>query len=76
MSQVYEKLMQCYECVKGKLPFKPEVALVLGSGLGDYADQFEVEASIDYHESRAFRCRQCRGIKDVFYLRISKAFPQ
>ena len=50
MSQVYEKLMQCYECVKGKLPFKPEVALVLGSGLGDSADQFEVEASSDYHE--------------------------
>ena len=34
----YEKLLKCYECVKNKVDFKPEIALVLGSGLGDYAD--------------------------------------
>ena len=33
----YEKLTKCYECVKSKIDFEPKVALVLGSGLGDYA---------------------------------------
>lgn len=36
---VYEKLMNCYASVKDRLPFRPKAALILGSGLGDYADQ-------------------------------------
>ena len=38
MNPVYEKLMRCYESVKQKIEFKPEIALILGSGLGDYAE--------------------------------------
>ena len=75
MSQVYEKLMQCYECVKGKLPFKPEVALVLGSGLGDYADQFEVEASIDYHEIEGFPVSTVSGHKGRFLFTHIEGVP-
>ena len=33
-----EKLDQCYEAVKDQLPFVPKLALILGSGLGDYAE--------------------------------------
>lgn len=54
MNQVYEKLLKCYESVKDKIPFAPEVALVLGSGLGDYANDIKVEAEIDYHEIEGF----------------------
>ena len=39
---VYEKLMRCYKTVKEKVDFQPKVALVLGSGLGDYADRMEI----------------------------------
>ena len=35
MNPVYEKLQKCYESVRQKVDFKPEIALVLGSGLGD-----------------------------------------
>ena len=38
-----EKLDQCYEAVKDQLPFVPKLALILGSGLGDYADHVTVE---------------------------------
>ena len=31
---MYEKLMTCLESVRKKIDFKPEVALILGSGLG------------------------------------------
>ena len=51
---VYEKLLKCYESCRAKIDFKPEVAIVLGSGLGDYADDIQVEADLDYHEIEGF----------------------
>ncbi len=54
MSEVYEKLMRCFSCVKEKVDFTPEIALVLGSGLGDYADGIEVVAELDYSEIEGF----------------------
>jgi len=54
MNQVYDKLMNCYESVRKKTDFKPRVALVLGSGLGDYADSIQVEAEIPYGDIEGF----------------------
>ena len=54
MNEVYDKLMKCFECVKEKLDFTPKIALVLGSGLGDYADGIKVEAELDYRDIEGF----------------------
>ena len=54
MSEVYDKLMGCYESLKKQVDFKPEVALVLGSGLGDYADSIKVVKTVDYHDIEEF----------------------
>lgn len=54
MNEVYEKLMRCYESVKEKVDFEPKVALVLGSGLGDYADSIRVEAELPYSAVEGF----------------------
>lgn len=54
MNPVYDKLLKCYESFRQKIDFKPEVAIVLGSGLGDYADDIRVEAELDYHEIEGF----------------------
>lgn len=54
MNPIYEKLMKCYESFQSKIDFHPEVAIVLGSGLGDYADGIEVAAELDYHEIEGF----------------------
>ena len=50
----YEKLVKCYECVKAKIDFKPDVAIVLGSGLGNFADNIEVNARMSYSEIEGF----------------------
>ena len=54
MSDVYGKLMKCLACVQEKVNFTPQVALVLGSGLGDYADGIEVTAELAYNEIDGF----------------------
>ena len=60
---MYKKLMTCLESVKKKIDFKPEVALILGSGLGDFADGIQIEQTIDYSEIEGFpvstvKCRE------------------
>ena len=54
MSQAYDKLMKSYEYCKRKIDMKPKVALVLGSGLGDFAKQVEAVAEIPYSEIEGF----------------------
>ena len=54
MSQVYEKLLKCYECYKERIDFTPKVALVLGSGLGDFAETIRVVDTLDYHDIEGF----------------------
>lgn len=51
---VYEKLMNCVKCVREKTDFVPKVAIVLGSGLGNYADQIKVECEIPYDQIQDF----------------------
>lgn len=54
MNPVYDKLMTCFRCYQEKIDFTPEVALVLGSGLGDFAEDIEVKAELDYHDIDGF----------------------
>lgn len=54
MNEVWKKLEDCYESLRKKIDFKPEVAIVLGSGLGNYAERIRVEAELSYHEIEGF----------------------
>lgn len=54
MNQIYEKLVKCYEYCRDKVNFIPKVALVLGSGLGNYARNVKVVAEIPYSEIEGF----------------------
>ena len=49
-----KKLASCYNAVKGKIPFTPSIAIVLGSGLGALADEIDVRARISYTEITDF----------------------
>lgn len=54
MNPVYDKLMGCYESVKKRIDFQPKVALVLGSGLGDFASEMEIVQTLDYKDIEGF----------------------
>lgn len=66
MGNVYEKLERCYKSVRDKIDFKPEAALVLGSGLGDFAEKIKAEAVLDYHEIEGFPVSTVAGHQGRF----------
>lgn len=66
MSSVYEKLETCLASVRAKTDFKPEVALILGSGLGDYADDIRIVDSVEYTEIEGFPTSTVAGHKGRF----------
>ncbi|MGL5435697.1 MAG: purine-nucleoside phosphorylase [Lachnospiraceae bacterium] len=66
MTKAYERLLECYQCVQEKIHFKPRVALVLGSGLGDYAESIQIEEVLDYHDIKGFPVSTVSGHKGRF----------
>ena len=66
MNEVYEKLLKCYACFEDKIDFKPQAALILGSGLGDYADDIRVVDTLDYHDIEGFPVSTVPGHKGRF----------
>ena len=66
MTPAYEKLQRCLACVREKTDFVPDVALILGSGLGALADEIDVVATIDYHDIEGFPVSTVVGHKGRF----------
>ena len=70
-----EKLDQCYEAVKDQLPFVPKLALILGSGLGDYAEHVIVEKTIPYESIEGFPRSTVAGHKGQFVFAKVEGVP-
>ncbi len=66
MNPVYDKLKQCYTSFRDKIDFKPKIALILGSGLGGYADSIQIEAVLNYSEIEGFPVSTVKGHKGRF----------
>ena len=75
MNQIYEKLLKCTESVKARIQFRPEIALVLGSGLGDYAKEMDVKESISYSEIEGFPVSTVPGHEGRFLFGSVKGVP-
>lgn len=63
---MYQKLKTCLESIRKKTDFRPQVGLVLGSGLGDYADEIRTEAVIEYGTIEGFPVSTVAGHKGRF----------
>lgn len=66
MNTVYTKLLQCFDSIKERIPFKPKVALILGSGLGEYGNTMDIVATIPYAEIDGFPQSTVQGHKGQF----------
>lgn len=69
------KLNNCYESIRAKIPFAPEVALILGSGLGEFADEIQTEAVIGYSEIEGFPVSTVPGHKGRFVFGYVQGVP-
>ena len=72
---IYDKVKECYKQVNEMTEFKPQIALVLGSGLGDYAEKIKIETVIDYHEIKGFPVSTVQGHKGRFVLGYVEDIP-
>ncbi len=61
-----EKLQKCLESVRKKTDFVPEIALILGSGLGALADEIDIAATVGYGEIEGFPVSTVPGHKGRF----------
>ncbi|HIR94172.1 MAG TPA: purine-nucleoside phosphorylase [Candidatus Egerieimonas intestinavium] len=75
MNQVYEKLRGCLASVRERTDFVPQVALVLGSGLGNYAEQIRVQEVLDYREIQGFPVSTVEGHKGRFVFGYVEQVP-
>ena len=75
MNSLYQKLETCLASVRIKTDFKPEVALILGSGLGDYAEGIQTEATVSYTEIEGFPTSTVAGHKGRFVFGYVKEVP-
>lgn len=50
MTETESKLKSAFDSIINKIKYEPEIALILGSGLGDFADNIEDKTVIDYKD--------------------------
>ena len=66
MSKEYELLKESLASIKSKIPYEPDVALVLGSGLSNFPNDKTIDATINYSEVKNFPVSQVAGHKNRF----------
>lgn len=66
MERVEEKLLKCYEDIRRKTDFVPRVAIILGSGLGDFAENAKVALTVDYSDIEGFPRSTVEGHRGRF----------
>ena len=74
-NEIYEKLEICRKSILQKTNFKPEVAVILGSGLGEYASKIKIEQIIPYIEIEGFPVSTVVGHKGQFVFGYVKEVP-
>ncbi len=75
MTAAYKRLQEIYGSLQEKIHFQPKIALVLGSGLGDYAESIRTEAVLDYKELKGFPVSTVSGHKGRFVFGYVKDVP-
>ncbi len=75
MNEQFEKLQKCYKSVKEKISFEPKIGLILGSGLGDYADQIDIVETLNYSDIEGFPSSTVVGHKGRFVFGYVEKVP-
>ena len=72
---MYTKLEKCLKSIREKTDFNPEKAVILGSGLGEYAEKIKIEQIVKYNEIEGFPVSTVQGHKGQFVFGYVKDVP-
>lgn len=75
MNTVYEKLKTCKESIRRKTDFVPQIAVVLGSGLGGYGEAIDMHSIVSYSDIEGFPVSTVPGHKGRFIFGWVKGIP-
>ncbi len=75
MTEEYRKLMHCYEEVRRQTDFQPKIAIVLGSGLGDFAEKIRVVTTVEYRTIDGFPTSTVPGHRGRYVFGYIDAVP-
>ena len=75
MNPTYEKLMKCYDSLRTVTDFQPRLALMLGTGLGNFADRIRVVQTVDYSAIEGFPTSTVEGHKGRYVFGYVDAVP-
>lgn len=75
MNLVYDKLQGCLKSVRAVTDFVPKVAIILGSGLGHFAEEIDVAAKIAYSDIEGFPVSTVPGHQGQFVFGYVKGVP-
>lgn len=68
MMKDMEMIQKCVEAIRKKTDFTPQIGLILGSGLGDYADRIENRVYIPYGDLPEFPVSTVAGHAGQFVM--------
>mgnify|MGYP004670786023 FL=1 len=66
MNREYERISEAVQYIRNQIDFEPKIALILGSGLGDFAKNIKIEKTIEYKEIPNFPVSTVPGHKGQF----------
>ena len=75
MKTTMEKLNSCYEAFRKITDFEPEIAVILGSGLGANADVMDIVTTVEYSSLPDFPISTVPGHKGRFVLGYINKIP-
>lgn len=75
MSRYYAELEKALNCIRKKTDFVPYLAIVLGSGLGAFADEIDIAAQISYKDIEGFPVSTVEGHKGRFVFGYIEGTP-
>jgi len=71
----YEKLCRCVEIIRSKTDMVSKIAIVLGSGLGQYAEHMKIVQRISYSEIEGFPVSTVAGHDGSFLFGYMEGIP-
>jgi len=72
MINLNEKYRAIAESIKSRIPFEPQICIVLGSGLGDFAEKVETELSISTSEILGYPKSTVQGHQGYLHFSMYK----